>query len=201
MLHNLLLGQLRPLGDGDGGRTQRWHRQSLPLKVTHSPAGKACLRDAGSWIYTAGPEKKAHLVHPPPPPFWNSCAPTCRRCTRSRRDGRSCPGLSPPHPPRTRCSCCRACHGASGSPAGRGSRRSAWRSRSEPGRSRTLHAHTQGRERFVRVWQTEQSDDLWLNWVSDSSMSCRSGIDLISLVSHFTSKYIFWLRLNQLFKK
>lgn len=48
MFPHSLLGQLRSLDVGDGGRTQRWQRQSLPLKVTHSPAGKACLMDAGS---------------------------------------------------------------------------------------------------------------------------------------------------------
>lgn len=63
MFRNSLVAQLRPLGVGDGGRTQRWQRQSLPLKVTHSPAGKACLIDAGSYTYTTVKEKK-HVMLP-----------------------------------------------------------------------------------------------------------------------------------------
>lgn len=64
---------------------------------------------------------------------------TCKVCTQSMLGGRSSPTLWPPLPPQTPHSCCRACREASGSPAGRGSHCSSWRSRSELGHSHTLH--------------------------------------------------------------
>lgn len=133
----LPLGDRRPLGVIHVGRIQRWQRQSFPLKVTHSPAGKAFLRNtetdrgmAGNPWRITGNSTSEHVQR------------TCKWCTQSKQDGRSSPGPSPRHPPQIPYSCCRACREASGSPAGKGSRRSSQRSRSEPCHSHILHTHT-----------------------------------------------------------
>lgn len=65
---------------------------------------------------------------------------TCKRCRRSRRGGRSCPGrwpLLPPQSPHSHCSECRACVG---SPACTDTHHSSWRIPPGRGRSRTLQA-------------------------------------------------------------
>ena len=73
---DLLLEPRMSFGPGDKGSTQYWHRQSFPLKVTLSPAGKGRLGERST--LTTGSRRQRQELQPHRQSGWHQWVRGCR---------------------------------------------------------------------------------------------------------------------------